>query len=326
MLSSRPTKNPLRGAMPSLDDVTVIVCSRNRADMLREALTSIASSTSKVVEVMVVDSGSETTHTRDVALAAGSVYVRSEKGLSIARNAGLAASSRPIVVYTDDDCRPTAGWIEALLQHFGDDEVSAVTGWMLDHTVSNEGAAPRSRGRFVKPISGIDAGHGAVMAFRRDVLLRLGGFDDVMGAGQRMAGAEDLDIFVRLLRAGTTIVHESSCVVQHANTRVGDDYVALHLGYGRGLGALEAKLLRIDPILGIRVSFRLAARTLSRIVRSAPRRAATAHDVALLRGMCQGIVATWRLPIIGERFVPPWQSGGVPRLVAATPHTEEATL
>ncbi len=312
--------------MPSPADVTVIVCSRNRADMLRDALASIAAATSPDVEVMVVDSGSETTETREVAVAAGCVYVRSTKGLSIARNAGLVASHRPIVVYTDDDCRPTAGWIEALLPHFADDGVGAVTGWMLDHTVTDEEGSPRARGRYTAPVTGIDAGHGAVMAFRRETLLRLGGFDDVMGAGQRMAGAEDLDIFVRLLRAGAGIVHESGCVVQHANTRVGDDYVALHLGYGRGLGALEAKLLRTDAVLGIRIAFRLTARAVNRIAHSLPRREPTAHHVALLRGMCQGLVATWRLPIIGERFVPPWQSGGVPRLADLHPQTEEAVL
>jgi glycosyltransferase involved in cell wall biosynthesis len=312
--------------MPSPADVTVIVCSRNRAGMLRDALASIAASSPASVEVMVVDSGSDTTDTRDVAVAAGCLYVRAERGLSIARNAGLTASARPIVVFTDDDCRPMPGWIDALLPHFADDDVSAVTGWMLDHTISGDGAPPRAPGRYVRPVSGIDAGHGAVMAFRRDILLRLGGFDAVLGAGQRMAGAEDLDIFVRLLRAGTSIVHESACVVQHANTRIGDDYVALHLGYGRGLGALEAKLMRIEPLLGIRIAYRLTGRTLFRIVRSALRRATTAHEVALLRGMSQGLVATWRLPIIGERFVPPWQSGGVPRLVVATPVTEEVTL
>ena len=89
------------------------------------------------------------------------------------------------------------------------------------------------------------------MAFRREVLLRLGGFDDLMGAGQRMAGAEDLDIFIRILRGGTGIVHDGTCVVLHANTRVGDAYVALHRGYGRGLGALVSKWLRTDPTFGV---------------------------------------------------------------------------
>ena len=316
--------------MPTPADVTVLVCTRNRAGMLRGALRAIVDSTPPEVEVMVVDSGSDTKETREVATESGSVYVASEKGLSIARNAGLAASARPIVIYTDDDCRPTAGWVDALLTHFEDDDVSAVTGWMLDHSVSvrapsGETGAPRAGNakRFVAPITGIDAGHGAVMAFRRDILLRIGGFDDVMGAGQEMAGAEDLDIFVRLLRAGTSIVHEPSCVVQHANTRVGDDYVALHLGYGRGLGALESKLLRIDPPLGIGVAWRLTGRAVSRIVRRKTRRLSSAHEVALLRGMVQGLVATLRLRIIGERFVPPWQPGGVPRLAAISPRSQE---
>ena len=310
--------------MPSPSDVTVIVCTRDRPEMLQGALAAIHSSTPPETAILVVDSASSTSETRDVAAAAGVGYVRSGKGLSVARNVGITTADRPIVIFTDDDCRPTQGWVEKLIGHFDEDAVSAATGRMLDHAVSADVPYHRQT-RYTRPLSGIDAGHGAVMAFRREVLLRLGGFDDLMGAGQRMAGAEDLDIFIRILRGGTGIVHDGTCVVLHANTRVGDAYVALHRGYGRGLGALVSKWLRTDPAFGVSVGWRLSGRTIVRIARSRLAGKRADHDLAMLVGMIDGIRATWRTPLVGERFVPPWQSGGIPALVtiAASAAREE---
>jgi len=184
---------------------------------------------------------------------------------------------------------------------------------MLDHTTSAD--APYERpARYVTPISGLDAGHGAVMAFRRETLLRLGGFDELMGAGQKLAGAEDLDIFIRLLRGGTHVVHDAKCVVLHANTRVGDAYVELHRGYGLGLGALVGKWLRLDPAFGAQVGFTLSRRTAARIARARRQGRPSDHDEALLAGVYAGIRDVRTTPIVGERFVPPWTVGGLPTL------------
>lgn len=284
--------------------------------MLAAALAAIHSASSDAVGVLVVDSASDTADTREVAANAGVGYIRSGKGLSVARNVGITTAARPFVIFTDDDCRPTEGWVETLVSHFDEPEVSAVTGRMLDHTQSTDSPYHRAT-RYVTPLSGIDAGHGAVMAFRRETLLRIGGFDDLMGAGQRMAGAEDLDIFVRLLRAGTEIVHDGSAVVLHANTRVGDAYVELHRGYGRGLGALIAKWLRLDPLFGLRVGWKLMGRTVARIARDRMAHLNSQHDIGMLAGIAEGVRGTWRVPLVGERFVPAWQTGGLPALITA---------
>lgn len=290
--------------MPSPSDVSVIVCTRNRPEYLDNALRAIAEATPPETEVIVVDSGSDDDRTREIAQREGVRYVRSDRGLSIARNAGIAASGRPLVMFTDDDCLPTPGWIERAVSGFADLRTGAVTGRMLDHT-SDEDEPYERRARYTRPLSGLDAGHGAVMAFRRELLLRLGGFDETMGAGQPLAGAEDLDIFVRIIRAGSRVVHDQRCIVRHANTRVGEEYVRLHRGYGLGLGALIGKWLRIDPWFGARVAWRIYGRSVTRIVRTRARAGDSAHDEALLVGALAGVRRTWRVPIVGERFVPP---------------------
>ena len=284
-------------------DISVIVCTRNRPAFLREALAAIRKTTPRETEVVVVDSASDTDETRLIAEEAGVVYVRAGAGLSVARNAGIHASGRPFVIFTDDDCLPEEGWIDVVLPHFDDPTVGAVTGRML-HRSESAAKAPYRRERLYRtPVEGLDAGHGALMAFRREMLLRMGGFDDQLGAGKPWAGAEDLDIFVRIARGGSTIVHDETCIVWHNNTREGQDYVNLHRGYGRGLGAMIAKWVRIDPVLGARLAWRLGGRSVVRIVRAFARNKPGAHEHAMFSGIVTGARQAWRSPVIGERFV-----------------------
>lgn len=298
--------------MPSPADISVIICTRNRPEHLRNALAAIFAAIPAETEVIVVDSASDGPETHEIAVAAGALYVRAGKGLSVARNAGIRTSARPLVIFTDDDCLPAPGWIERALSGFADPRNGAVTGRMLDHTAAED--EPYARASvYDRPLAGLDAGHGAVMAFRRELLLRLGGFDDIMGAGKHFAGAEDLDVFVRIIRGGARVVHDARCVVRHANTRIGDEYIALHRGYGLGLGALVGKWLQIDPVFGFRVAWRILGRTVLRIVRGAARGALPRHDVALLQGTLDGARATRRLPLVGERFaVPAEQADAAP--------------
>ena len=141
------------------------------------------------------------------------------------------------------------------------------------------------------------------MAFRRELVLELGGFDHVLGAGRRLAGAEDLDMFCRVLDAGHAIVHDPACVVHHMNTRDGDSYTALHLGYGLGLGALANKLVRLRFRIGVAMLAVLLKRTVGRAIRHLrdPRKGAA--DRAMLRGIGQGFLAGARLRITGTTFI-----------------------
>ncbi len=193
--------------MPAPSDLAVIVCSRERADMLQDALASIAAATPREVEILVVDSASTTPATREVAEAAGVRYVRSDvKGLSIARNLGLE-STRPIVLYTDDDCRPRRlDRVDPARLRGGAGR--AVTGRMLDHTLVDTKCRRRTHRLPLRfgPRRGPRRADGVPP---RDAAA-LGGFDDVLGAGRDLAGAEDLDIFCRALAGGTALVQPTA--------------------------------------------------------------------------------------------------------------------
>jgi glycosyltransferase involved in cell wall biosynthesis len=286
-------------------DTSIVLCTRERPDMLREALAKIAAGTDPEVEVIVVDSASTDHRTRDVALAAGVRYVRTDvKGLSIARNIGLAASERSVIVYTDDDCAPTPDWVSNLVKPFEDPRVAATSGRMLDHTLAATDVPFTERTTYNTTVRGLDAGHGAVMAFRRSTVNALGGFDEVLGAGRFLAGAEDLDIFCRVLASGSIVVFVPDSVVLHVNTRDPEAYRKLMRGYGLGLGALLGKWLRLSPIVGARMGATLAVRSGRRLVRAAKKKGKGARDeFAALGGIAEGLLRSRSLRLSGSTFV-----------------------
>jgi glycosyltransferase involved in cell wall biosynthesis len=290
---------PMRPLSPA--NISVVVCTRNRPAMLADALSSIRSACPPEMEVIVVDSASTTGETREVALASSCIYVRSDiPGLSIARNVGLRHSTREVVIFTDDDCRAEPGWHEVLRRHFESPRVGAVTGQMRHHEVPFPTGSERT---FSRPVEGLDAGHGAIMAFRRELTLGLGGFDNVLGAGRRLAAAEDLDMFCRVLEAGATIVHDPACAVVHMNTREGDDFAALLRGYGLGLGALGNKWLRRHAATGLRLNAIVVRRAVRQWVRDRRDRRARRGAQALLAGYLSGFASAQWLPVSDSRFI-----------------------
>lgn len=271
--------------------------------MLANALSKTAAVITPEVRVLVVDSASSSGATRERAVSSGADYLRTDvRGLSIARNLGLEGAERDIIIFTDDDCEPAEGWLARLLAPFADPEVAAVTGTLLDSSRIDE-RITGERMTFTSIHRGLDAGHGALMAFRSQALADLGGFDDVLGAGRHFAGAEDLDMFCRLIAAGWKIVNEPQAIVRHMNTRDTESYRILLNGYGLGLGALANKWLRIAPKTGLILAGIVYLRASTRLLRQVGSARGRGGQLALLRGVSAGLLEARRLGLEGSRFI-----------------------
>lgn len=92
--------------------ISVVVPTRDRLEALRRCLAALGGAH----EVVVVDDGSRAAaEVAEVVTAAGARLVRLEgRGPAAARNAGAQAAAGEIVCFTDDDCEPRTGWVEAL--------------------------------------------------------------------------------------------------------------------------------------------------------------------------------------------------------------------
>jgi GT2 family glycosyltransferase len=230
--------------------LAVVVPSRDRPRLLEGALASLAG-LGPAVEVVVVDSASaDAAAVAAVAAGAGARLVRVERpGTSRARNAGVAATTAPVIAFTDDDCRVGPGWAAAVLAAFTDDPaLGFVTGGA---TADRQVRLPLSLlddRRVVTFAAGADpftCGHGANMAFRRETWDQVGGMDEQLGGGGRFRAAEDVDLFWRALRAGWTGRSEPAMGVVHVQWRTTGAALRTMYGYGIGSGAVAVKAIRL---------------------------------------------------------------------------------
>lgn len=196
-------------------DVSLLICTRNRAGSLRETLRSIAATevpASYRVELLVVDNGS-TDQTAEVveAEAPSALHprrvVEPTPGLSRARNAGIAAARGDVLLFTDDDVQVPSNWIEPMAAPILEGTADAVAGgvrlaeflrrgWMSDLHASllADTTAQQRRGetRLV----------GANMAIDRSVLVTVGGFDSELGAGPESLGFHEETLLTLQLQKG----------------------------------------------------------------------------------------------------------------------------
>src|SRR5438270_6163205 len=108
--------------------VTVAICTRNRPESLRQCLSAIPGSPS-LREILVIDNASESDSTRAVAAEFRARYLLEQQiGLEFARNAAIGEARGDIVLFTDDDCQPEPGWVEATAAAFQGEEVVGVLG------------------------------------------------------------------------------------------------------------------------------------------------------------------------------------------------------
>jgi GT2 family glycosyltransferase len=221
--------------------ISAIVCTYNGARTLRECLSALAALDYPNYEVIVVDDGS----TDGSAAIAQDYPVRlinqSNKGLSAARNAGLAASNGEIVAYIDDDAFPHRYWLRYLAAGFGRSAHVGIGGPNLpppgDGFVAECVAAAPGNPLHVL-LSDELAEHipGCNMAYRKEALVAVGGFD------QRFrAAGDDVDICWRLQDRGSTIGFCPTAVVWHHRRNSIPAYWKQQYGYGKAEAQLEDK-------------------------------------------------------------------------------------
>jgi glycosyltransferase involved in cell wall biosynthesis len=290
--------------------VAVVICTRDRPGEVAGSLDAVRSVLGPSDALIVVDSASvDRDAVARVAEAAGATVVRVERpGLSRARNAGLAAASAPVIAFTDDDCRPRPGWVDAVAAPFADASVGAVTGPVhaddaggVEVTTMSDTVGRRVVG-WHDPMELV---HGANMAFRRDALDGVGGFDELLGAGGRFRAGEDHDMVLRVLVGGWVVVHEPSAVVAHRQWRTRAQVLRLEYGYGIGSGAFAAKTFRLDRAAGRRL---LGRRLWSNGIAQAWREVRARHETGAASsalkaaGVVVGAVRAARLPLDGPCF------------------------
>lgn len=267
-------------AKVNLPFVSVVVCCYNGADVLPEALRAIQKQRYKGgFEVIVVDDGSRD-ETFNVASSFKNVRViRNEQnqGLAGSRNVGIAAAKGDIVAFTDDDCRPKAGWIRELASCYTDPEVLGAGGSAdsnepdnvvlryleesqplkpLENTLLTSKKLTYRFGLYLKGLAGKlpkpKAGKrsvyslvGANMSFRASTLKEVGGFDSHFRFGGE---EEDLCKRINELHPGS-LQFTPRAKILHQYERTLKDTLRRSQAYAKGNARMFHKHKDVNPII-----------------------------------------------------------------------------
>jgi glycosyltransferase involved in cell wall biosynthesis len=256
------------------DKFAVVLATRNRPEgVLRAARSVLASRVA--LELIVIDQSDTGQAEEALRSLAGddrlSVVKSKQIGLSRARNVGWQKTSAKLLAFTDDDCETCPGWLEGLASALASDEhIGVVFGAVRapDYDRSRGFVMAYSPAKFhvVRHI-GEKArveGVGACMAVRRSTLAAVGGFDEELGVGGRLCSAEDTDIAVRALLSGFYVCETPEAAVWHHGFRTWSVAQRVVRGYMVGLGAANAKMIRLAKQHAIRPLAALAWRWLAK--------------------------------------------------------------
>ncbi|HEY3496736.1 MAG TPA: glycosyltransferase family 2 protein [Polyangiaceae bacterium] len=237
--------------------VTVAICTRNRGAAALVAARSVLESRHPAFRLLVIDQSTNDESERaldELKSDPRFTYQRtSSVGLSRARNIALRAADTEVVVFTDDDCEVVDGWLEAMQGIF--DEFPSVAVAFCSVRAGPFDAAlgfvPAYECRGTRLIRGFVGkcrarGMGAGLAVRRrTVLERLGGFDEMLGAGATFPSCEDGDMAVRALLEGFDVCETDRTYVIHHGFRSWKEGRELGRRDFSGVGAAYAKPLRV---------------------------------------------------------------------------------
>lgn len=175
----------------TLPAVSVIVVSWDRPDALRRCLTGIAQLDYPDFEVIVVaDAAGRAVVSENIKVVACDV-----PNIAVARNLGIASAAGEVVAFIDDDAVPEPTWLTYLCKPFLDPNMAASGGfvigrngisfqWKARMAFPDGSAVPmevdpeKPTILFGEPGRAIKT-EGTNMAFRRDRIVDLGGFDPV---------------------------------------------------------------------------------------------------------------------------------------------------
>jgi GT2 family glycosyltransferase len=221
--------------------MSIVICTYNGSRTILDTMEGVRQLDYPRYEVIVVDDGS-TDNVADLASRYACKLIRTpNRGLSNARNTGMLASSGQFIAYLDDDARPDPQWLTYLAHTFetsshacvgGPNIAPAGDGFIADCVAHAPGGPVHVllTDRIAEHVPGCN------MAFRRQSLLEIGGFDPVF----RAAG-DDVDICWRIRQRGWTIGFSPAALVWHHRRNSARAYWKQQLGYGRAEALLERK-------------------------------------------------------------------------------------
>ncbi len=201
--------------LPSFD---LVVATVGRVQELEHFLTALEFQTHQGFRLILVDQNPDD-RLDPVVDATGLevLHLRSDPGLSRARNVALDHLTADVVAFPDDDCAYEQGLLTHVAGLFAEDAtLDGVTG----RSVDRGGRSSPSWKRDPAVLTDHNLWNRAIsytIFLRRAIVKQVGAFDERLGlgSGEPWASGEEIDYLIRAVRAGARIRYDPTLTVRH---------------------------------------------------------------------------------------------------------------
>lgn len=255
---------------PSL---SIAICTKDRPVLVERCLRSLQSVVadhSSAIEILIIDNAPSDNSTKTLVETFANVRYICEPlaGLDVARNRALQEATGDYIAYLDDDVVVDRGWVMGFYAAWTEHpQAAAFTGLVLPYELATpaqilfEQAGGFRRGfdkiyygqtlegNSLYPCGAGIFGAGCNMAYRREVVLAIGGFDVALDTGKPLPGGGDLDMFYRIIRSGHALVYEPRYLVFHQHRQTLEQLKRQYWSWGLGLLAYIVKSCQSDRSL-----------------------------------------------------------------------------
>ena len=259
--------------MGEANQICAVICTRERPDKLRRALMSLVAQVQPPAQILVVDNAPGDDVSRKLVQEdfPSVDYVQEPiPGLDFARNRALRETKADIVAFLDDDAVADPGWCQLIHKTFlAYPRAGACTGRIDTLPLETEaqrifeanGGLMAQRGTRLRLPADINRqtwwwrhapsivwalslGSGCNLSVKRDLALKLNGFDEALDHGSGIPGGGDNDMVWRILEAQSEVVYEPAIRVRHEHRRELSEVFDLLGEQPRAVIALVTKTFR----------------------------------------------------------------------------------
>ena len=214
-------------------ELSIIICTHNRYDVLPDAITSIETQDDpSSFELIIVDNSSDIASQRKFLQAADitcrhQIILEAVPGLSRARNIGVKAAKGHLVAFMDDDAQATTRWATQIIRTMREYQNAGICGgpvrpiWPVSrppwlHKWLEGFLTIVDRGPTVRELPESEWLAGTNIIFRRDLLLAAGLFNENLGrVGKLLLSNEELAVSTRIRSMGHGVVYNPEIEMFH---------------------------------------------------------------------------------------------------------------
>jgi cellulose synthase/poly-beta-1,6-N-acetylglucosamine synthase-like glycosyltransferase len=227
----------------SVPRISVVVPVRNGEESIGACISTLLACNypAEDREILVVDNGSSDGTAEAIRSYPVTYLFEPARGVSNARNRGIAAARGEIVAFIDGDCTVVGEWLTEIARPFEDPGVGCVAGELenLPPQSAAERQAERMLGRWQRFAVNSNPPYAitANAAFRRSVFDEIGRFDPAMPR------AQDVELGRRFhQRSELRVAFSPSAVARHRHTTTAAHFFRQQLGWAYGSGLLASRL------------------------------------------------------------------------------------